>query len=227
MTKKNVKAAAAKVRVQAKESVNSEVMVQVAEAFGAMTQAECKKAAKLVLDETLSLNQAIKVFGGLWDKRFKTDKRTYTLKELCAQIGMQKMSVSELRRVWALKDAQGCLAVWANVTATLIQEEGAKGTKVLYQDVTKGEDGTETLEWKTVRRYQAVTVQKWTARTILNGILQSIFADKESEKAAKSAADVENIMKGDLYIFRSQIGKGGVNNKAHKLSDSAKSQIMF
>ena len=223
MTKKNEKAAAAKVRVQAKESVNSEVMVQVAEAFEAMTQAECKKAAGLVLGATMSLNQAIKVFNGLWSVEFKTAKRTYTLQELCAQSGMSKMSVSERRRVWTLKNAKGELMQYRQVSAGVVRE-GEKPQRVYYQHINP-ENGA--VEWFVLRRIEAQVVERWNARTILQGILQSIFAEKCASDAEKSVKAAEELLKGDVYTFRSQVNKGGINNQAHKLSDAVKAQIMF
>lgn len=206
------------------ESVNVVVNAQVAEAMSenaGLNYATMNKAFREILMQTRTLNQAVKVFGGIMKMPVTVKDETRTISEWLQLAGVQlkngKLTHRAVMDAWKFHDVEGKQQIWRNVPCMTMTEDPKDRQRVYTYDEGKS-------KWITVSRYQLVTIgeQGWSADVVLRGILQAAFASKEIQKGKDSAKAYDEIE--HLYVFDKRIDKGGVDNKAKEVS---KDRVQF
>lgn len=206
------------------ESVKVVVNAQVAEVAPDTTglnYASMNKAFREILVQTRSMNQAVKVFGGLMGTPIEVKGEVRTIGEWLQLTGVKvvksKLVLNSIKEVWKFRDEQGEMQLWRNVPCMTMAEDPKDRQRVYTYDEDKA-------KWVAVTRYQRVTIGKngWSADVILRGLLQATFAQKELDKGAASAQAFDEIE--HLYVFNKRIDKGGVDNKAKEVS---KDRVQF
>lgn len=199
------------------ECINVVVNANVAESVTNLCEvnyAVMSKAFNEILKQTRSLSQCVKVFDGLMGQALTVKDTTMTIGQWFAKAGVKlqrgKLTIKAVLDAWAFLDDDNQPMVWRNVACHTITEDPKDSERVYTYSPKKG--------WIAVARYQKVTVgaNNWSAGVLLQGILQAAFAARTIEKGEESAKAFEDLK--DLYTFDKRVNKGGMDNKARKVS---------
>ena len=208
--KKNEKTNA-QVEMGAMESVENAVL-----SFSAMN-----KAFGAVFGETMKFKQALRVFDGMATLKVPISKtKTMRFDEILRTIGVEyksgRLDAKSVMAAWNIKTEDGYMAIYKNV----IGYESAYSEEKPRKVYTWSE---ERKEYVGVSVVKVVAVEKWNARTILRGLLQTAHRAR-FEKAQEDSLKAWKEFDGDLFVFDKVQDKGGVHNKAKKIR---KTQVEF
>lgn len=175
-----------------------------------VSYASMSKAFRLVLTETRSINQCVKLFTGIMKTPITAGKETHTISVWLQMAGVQlskgKLTAKAVLDAWPYKSADGKMQfMYKNVVGQWLDTTGETPVgKPTYHF-----DGTA---WKTCAKMQLVHVTEWSADVMLRGLLQGAFPEKTAKKVADSEAAWNEIK--EVFRFEKRNDKGGINNTA-------------
>ena len=203
-----------------RESANVNLTsVNYEQEFAGVNYGKLTKAFRDVLMEFRKFKACVKTLDTLPTITVTVGDKEMTHKELLSKIGVKfdkngRIDVESIKAIWSMRSEDGYMKVYRSVTGTIMRE-GDKPEKVYRWNADKH-------EYQTVRIYAPVIVEKWNLDTLLKGLAQ-IVTIKEQEKRLEKTMQEWSAVK-DVYVFDKQTNKGGVTNKARKVS---KDNVVF
>lgn len=182
------------------------------------------KAMRDVLKETRSLNQSLKVFGGLLKMPLTIKGNTYTFGELLemtapGSIVRGKINPKRFINAWVVKNEVGAPMVYRNIAGRKIDEDRTdKGRK--HDDLRVYTYDSKGNKYVPVSKYAPAVIDdyRWSAMLILKGLAQNAFPKHFENEARKSEAKWEAVT--EVFRFQSRTEKGSVLNAAMPVKKS-------
>ena len=184
--------------------------------------AAMNKAFGAVFTETMKFKQALRIFDGMAALKVPVSKtKTMRFDEILRMVGVEykagRIDANSLMTAWKVRTEDNYMAIYKNVAGMEAVEGDEQKPRKVY---TWNEEKKDHMA---VSVMKVVPVEKWNARLILRGLLQTAFTEK-FEKLAKESQEAWDNYEGELYVFDKLQDKGSVTNKKHIIR---KTQVVF
>ena len=182
------------------------------------------KAFGAVFTETMKFKQALRVFDGMGGLSVPVSKtKTMKFSEILAMCNVVykggRIDPKSVMEMWGIRTEDNYMAIYKNVAG--VEAHNPNDTENKPRRVYTWDD--EKKEWVGISKVGIVPVEKWNARTILRGILQTAFIGKY-QKLAKESEEAWQLFDGPLYVFDKVQDKDGVTNRKKSI---AKTRVVF
>lgn len=182
------------------------------------------KAFGAVFQETMKFKQALRVFDGMGGLNVPVSKsKTMKFADILAMCRVVykagKIDPKSVMEMWGIRTEDNYMAIYKNIAG--VEAHNPNDTENKPRRVYTFDE--EKKEWVGISKVGIVAVEKWNARTILRGILQTAFLAKYQKLAAESEA-AWAAFEGPLYVFDKVQDKDGVTNRKMAIS---KSRVVF
>lgn len=178
-----------------------------------------RKSAKSVLDMTMTLKAVCAQINSAMKDEFENDGTKMSVREWFAlmgyKFGAKGVTPSALAKVWHEEmRLDGDMAVWRKIPAKV---GTGKDAKIVYEwNAKKG-------EFSSVGEYHLVKCEKWTARMVIMGLIDTWNYDAVKNAHAKNTKAIADIKK--FYVTESKTATHkNVNTKMREVS---KDEITF
>ena len=178
-----------------------------------------RNGAKCVLDLTMGLKAVCAQINSVMGEEFEHEGTTMTVREWFALMGYKwsakGVTPTALQKVWGEKmHVDGEMASWRRIPAVV--GEGKDAKRVYEWDAKKG-------EFRAVAKYHLVKCDKWSARLVINGLIDSWNYAAVTAKLAKNTKHINGIKK--FYVTSSKKATHKSVNTA--MVEVKKSEITF
>lgn len=204
------------------EMAQTQAQMGATESVMELTFAAMNKAFGSVFQETMKFKQALRIFDGMAALKVPVSKtKTMRFDEILGMIGVEykagRISADSVMEAWKVRTEDNYMAIYKNVAGMEAVEGDEQKPRKVY---TWNEEKKDHMA---VSVMKIVPVEKWNARLILRGLLQTAFTEK-FEKLAKESQEAWDNYEGELYVFDKLQDKGSVTNKKHIIR---KTQVVF
>lgn len=178
-----------------------------------------RNGAKCVLDLTMGLKAVCAQINSVMGEEFEHEGTTMTVREWFALMdykwSAKGITPSALAKVWGEKmNIDEEMASWRRIPATV--GEGKDAKRVYEWDDKKG-------EFRAVAEYHLVKCDKWSARLVINGLIDSWNYAAVTSKLKKNTEHINGIKK--FYVTSSK--KATRKNVNTAMVEVKKDEITF
>lgn len=178
-----------------------------------------RNGAKCVLDATMTLKAVCAQINSVMGEEFENDGITMTVRDWFKttdyKFGAKGVTPTALQKVWhESMRIDGAMATWRRVPAKV--GEG-KDAKVVYEWDSK------KSEFRAVAEYHLVKCEKWTARMVIMGLIDSWNYAAVQTKLRKNTEHINGIKK--FYVTESKTATH--KNIKTAMREVAKDEITF
>ena len=203
------------------EMANNQAEMVAVESAVELGYTAMNKAFGAVFTETRKFKQALRVFDGMGSFKVPISKtKTKRFDEILTMCGIEykagRINQESVQKMWGVRTDDNYMAIYKNVPGYEAVEGDEKPRKVYTWSEEKKDHVGVTI-------IKMVAVEKWDARTILRGILQT-YHKARFEKLAKDSLEAWEKFDGELYVFDKVQNKDSVTNKRKAIR---KNQVEF
>lgn len=204
------------------EMAKTQAEVGATESAMELTFAAMNKAFGSVFQETMKFKQALRIFDGMAALKVPVSKtKSMRFDEILRMVGVEyksgRIDANSVMAAWKVRTEDNYMAIYKNVAGMEDVEGEEQKPRKVY---TWNEEKKDHMAVSVVK---IVAVEKWNARLILRGLLQTAFTERY-EKLAKDSQEAWEKYEGELYVFDKLQDKGSVTNKKKVIR---KTQVVF